>query len=69
MVGDKKVDVRTDENGDYKGTIELKKYFSKLMQVKAVFDETAKCQELMLYLVKGINLKSRRKNFPERRSR
>ena len=53
LVGDKKVDVRTDENGDYKGTIELKKYFSKLMQVKAVFDETAKCQGTNAIFSKG----------------
>ena len=54
-VGDTKVDVRTDENGDYKGTIELKKYFNILMQVKAEFDETAKCQGTDAILVKGIN--------------
>ena len=53
LVGDKKVDVRTDENGDYKGTIELKKYFSKLIQVKAVFDETAKCQGTNAIFSKG----------------
>ena len=53
LVGDKKVDVWTDENGDYKGTIELKKYFSKLMQVKAVFDETAKCQGTHAIFSKG----------------
>lgn len=52
-VGDRKVDVQTDENGDYKGTIELKKYFSKLMQVKAVFDETAKCQGTNAIFSKG----------------
>ena len=53
LVGDKKVDVQTDENGDYKGTIELKKYFSKLMQVKAVFDETEKCQGTNAIFSKG----------------
>lgn len=53
LVGDKKVDVWTDENGDYKGTIELKKYFSKLMQVKAVFDETEKCQGTNAIFSKG----------------
>ena len=52
-VGDKKVDVRTDENGDYKGTIELKKYFNILMQVKTEFDETAKCQGTDAIFSKG----------------
>ena len=52
-VGDTKVDVRTDENGDYKGTIELKKYFNILMQVKAEFDETAKCQGTDAIFSKG----------------
>lgn len=53
LVGDKKVDVRTDENGDYKGTIELKKYFNILMQVKTEFDETAKCQGTDAIFSKG----------------
>ena len=39
-VGDTKVDVQTDGNGDYKGTIELKKYYNLSMEVKAVLDET-----------------------------
>ena len=52
-VGDTKEDVHTDENGDYKGTIELKKYFSKLMTVEAVFDETARCQGTKATFSKG----------------
>lgn len=52
-VGDRKVDVQTDENGDYKGTIELKKFFNKLMTVKAEFDETARCQRTDVTFSKG----------------
>lgn len=52
-VGDTKVDVQTDENGDYKGTIELKKFFNKLMTVKAEFDETARCQRTDVTFSKG----------------
>lgn len=52
-VGDTKVDVQTDENGDYKGTIELKKFFNKLMTVKAEFDETARCQGTDVTFNKG----------------
>ena len=52
-VGDTKVDVQTDENGDYKGTIELKKFFNKLMTVKAEFDETARCQGTDVTFSKG----------------
>lgn len=50
---DKSVDVQTDENGDYKGTIELKKFFNKLMTVKAEFDETARCQRTDVTFSKG----------------
>ena len=52
-VGDTKVDVQTDENGNYKGTIELKKFFDKLMTVKAEFDETARCQRTDVTFSKG----------------
>lgn len=52
-VGETWVDVQTDGNGDYKGTIELKKYFKLSMAVKAVFDETVSCKGASATFSKG----------------
>lgn len=52
-VGETWVDVQTDGNGDYKGTIELKKYFKLSMAVKAVFDETVSCKGAIATFSKG----------------
>lgn len=52
-VGETWVDVQTDGNGDYKGTIELKKYFKLSMEVKAVFDETVSCKGAIATFSKG----------------
>lgn len=52
-VGETWVDVQTDGNGDYKGTIELKKYFKLSMAVKAMFDETVSCKGAIATFSKG----------------